>query len=239
MKIIISPSKGYKLNNYISKELDTSLPKYISNADYINEELARLSREEIRDYYKIKNDNLVDTIYNLIRDYSGNDSTNNSHALNYYNGVCYKEILRSDDLDAYYNKYLKILSAKYGILSPGDIIKPYRLDFTVCKEINYFRYYKEIIYNELANEDFVINLASNEFSKLLNNKNLVTITFKQNKNGLHKKISSYCKKARGTYLSFLAINDICTRDKLTEFNLDGYSLYEENDKEIIFIKDID
>ncbi len=239
MKIIISPSKGYKLNETRSINLETSIPKYEDTANYINDELSQLTKEEIKRYYKLNSDDLVDKVYDLINDYSYDVNANKYQALNYYSGVCFKEIIRNDLLDTYYNKYLKILSAKYGILSPGDLIMPYRLDFTVSKEINYFSYYKNITNNDLSNEDFVINLASEEFSKLLNSNNFVTITFMQKNKGKVKKISSYCKKARGIYLSYLACNNITNKKQLKDFNLEGYKFVEEHSNEIIFLKDLD
>ncbi len=235
MKIIISPSKGSRLNTCVSSNLDISTPRYISNADYINNMLSNLSKEKIKEYFKLKNDDIVDKEYDNILRYH-NDNEVLYQALNYYNGICFKEIERSDELDTYYNKYLRILSAKYGVLRAGDLIKPYRLDFTVNREINYFKYYKEIIHNDLIEEDFVINLASDEFSRLLNRDNFVTIVFKQSKDGKVKQISSYCKKARGQYLSYLAFNNVMQRHQLKNFNSDGYKLVDAKDNEIIFLK---
>ncbi len=235
MKIIISPSKGYRLNESVSDNLDINTPRYILNADYINNMLSNLSKEQIKEYFKLKNDDIVDKEYdNIIRYHNEDEAV--YQALNYYNGICFKEIKRSDELDTYYNEYLRILSAKYGILCSGDLIKPYRLDFTVNREINYFKYYKDIIHNDLIEEDFVINLASDEFSKLLNRDNFVTIVFKQSKDGKVKQISSYCKKARGQYLSYLALNSVLKKSQLKNFNSDGYKLVEEKDNEIIFLK---
>ncbi len=237
MKILISPSKGYKLDKLVSNNLDANIPVYISNAEYISKELSKLTKNEIKKYYKLKSDDLVNKVYNTICEYAL--KANQYQALNYYNGVCFKEIERSDTHDTYYNKYLKILSAKYGILSPGDLIAPYRLDFTVAKEINYFNYYMNIVHNNLANEDFVINLASEEFSRLLNGDNFVTITFLQKRNNEIKKISNYCKKARGTYLTYLASNKITNKDQLKDFDVDGYKLVEVKSNEVIFLKELD
>ncbi len=64
---------------------------------------------------------------------------------------------------------LRILSAFYGVLRPGDAIKPYRLEFQCGFQPggkSLYHFWGDSIYRGLfRNGDTVINLASREYSK--------------------------------------------------------------------------
>ena len=91
----------------------------------------------------------------------------------------------------------------------------------------------------------VVNLASAEYFKVINQKKLqgeiVTIVFRQKKNGLSKTIPIYSKKARGLMTHFAITGQIQRAEDLKSFDLGGYSyLREESAEEIwVFEKEID
>ena len=85
---------------------------------------------------------------------------------------------------------------------------------------DYNAYFKE--------EDVVINLASQEFSSLLDKKslNIIDFEFYKDLDGQLKKHSTTDKKARGLMVRYMALNKIDKLDDLKQFNLDGFS-YDE------------
>ena len=98
----------------------------------------------------------------------------------------------------------------------------------------------EYISNILVNDEILLNLASSEFSKLVDNKKtpMINIDFKEEKDGIFKSISTYSKKARGKFLNYLIKNQIDKLEDIKKIELDGYSLNEElsDEKNFIFTR---
>ena len=87
-----------------------------------------------------------------------------------YDGMCYKNIKREefDDCDLeYIREHLIIISALYGVLKPFDLINPYRFDFIIKTKMgNLYNFWKDDIAKIILKDtDFIVNLASEEFSK--------------------------------------------------------------------------
>jgi uncharacterized protein len=72
----------------------------------------------------------------------------------------------------------------------------------------------------------LVNLASNEYFKVIDKKKLdaeiVTPIFKEMKNGEYKVISIFAKKARGLMTRFILENEIDDPTDLQAFDMDGY-----------------
>ena len=206
--------------------------------------LKQKSIEEIESIMKLKADLLAKT-YKDIQNY---DKLKYIPTVSMYYGVSFKEL----ELEAYSEeslKYLKdklfILSALYGLLQAFDLVKKYRLDMTMSivdkglynfwkKEIN------EYISSSLTKDEVLLNLASGEFSKLIDTKkiNMINIDFKEEKDGTYKSVSTYSKKARGKFLNYLVKNQIDSLEEIEKINLDGYSLNKNlsNSKNLIFTR---
>ena len=88
----------------------------------------------------------------------------------------------------------------------------------------------------------MINLASNEYSKVLKFKDLgitvITPVFKDFKNGNLKVISFFAKKARGKMCRYIIKNKITSPDKLYDFNEEGYAFNSNlsSDPEFVFVR---
>jgi cytoplasmic iron level regulating protein YaaA (DUF328/UPF0246 family) len=69
--------------------------------------------------------------------------------------------------------------------------------------------------------------------------NVVSPVFKDYKNGKHKIISFYAKKARGLMARWIIENNIKDFEKLSKFNIDGYyfSKSESTTTEPVFLRD--
>jgi hypothetical protein len=130
---------------------------------------------------------------------------------------------------------LRILSGQYGLLKPLDLIQPYRLEMGTKLKIgrreNLYQFWDTKISDqlniELAENESLVNLASNEYFKVINKKVLkspvVTPVFKDYKEGKLKIISFFAKKARGLMVRYIIDNNIETVEALKGFNYDGYA----------------
>ena len=87
-------------------------------------------------------------------------------------------------------------------------------------------------------DELVINLASNEYSKAVKPKNVITVDFKETKNGELKIIGIFAKKARGLMSRYIIQNKITKPEDIKGFNVDGYEFREDlsNEKHYIFAR---
>ena len=150
-------------------------------------------------------------------------------------------------------KHLRILSGLYGILRPMDVIKPYRLEMgtklQTSKGKNLYEFWgnsvQENVISDLVSQksDLLINLASKEYFSVLGKMpdyiNVVSPVFKDFKNGKHKIISFYAKRARGLMAKWIIENNIKDFEKLSKFNLDGsyFSKKDSSATEPVFLRD--
>ena len=164
-----------------------------------------------------------------------------------YDGMCYKNIKREefDEFDLEYIKeHLIIISALYGVLKPFDLINPYRLDFIMKTKIgNLYNFWKDdIAKNILKDTDFVVNLASDEFSKTvkkyISEKQILDFEFYEKVDEKLKKHSTISKKARGMMLNFMTKNKIENIEDIKKFDKEGYVFVEKMSLEnkFVFVK---
>lgn len=133
----------------------------------------------------------------------------------------------------YLQNTLRILSGQYGLLKPLDLIQPYRLEMgtklKVKQHQNLYQFWgnkiTKALNNELQNE-VLINLASNEYFKSIDTKNInseiITPIFKDYKNGKLKTIAIYAKKARGLMMRYMIDGEITNSESLKHFDKEGY-----------------
>ena len=87
-----------------------------------------------------------------------------------------------------------------------------------------------------------MNLASNEYFKVLQAKNLkvpvITPVFKDYKNGEYKIIMTFAKLARGLMVRYIVDHKVTTLEGIKGFNYNGYR-FDENlstDTELVFTR---
>lgn len=203
-----------------------------------------LSKEKISQIFNIKGKLLEETITNYKTDFSDKPI---KEAIKSYTGVVFEQLnlnLYNSSQIKYMNDNLRILSAMYGVLSPNDLIYPYRLDMTIkLPKINLYKYWQKIVDNYFISEKVIINLASNEFSKMLKNYpgRMINIEFYEASDEKGLKVVSYnAKKCRGKMLNFLIENQIEEIDLIKEFSFENY-IYSKNlskPDNLIFIRQI-
>lgn len=175
-----------------------------------------------------------------------------------FKGEAYKGLNASDfSLEdfKYADKTLRILSGLYGSIRPLNKIKPYRLEMGTKLKNNYgkdlYEFWGEKITSsiiesieESPGENILLNLASKEYSSVLNmdkiNKyhRVININFLDYKNGKYKMISMYAKRARGLMVRYIIQNKISTIEEIKKFGFEGY-IYNEimsKENEIVFTR---
>lgn len=245
MKLFFSPSKGMKYKAFQNLKQFQSTSQNENLKIKTNELVGALkvfSKDDLSKIFKIKG-SLLEETYNQYQFYYEQEER---EAISLYDGVSFKQI----DLESFSNSefdYIKnnvlIFSALYGINFGSNLIRPYRLDMTnKILEISPYSFWNEVIENFLLtykNEIF-INIASKEFSKILNRKifNVIDIEFRQIVDEKVKNISTEAKKARGAMLNYLIEIKGNNISQIKSFNRLGYQFSEEDstENEFIFLK---
>lgn len=238
MKIIFAPSKEMNLINGEEKSVIFS-----KNTEAIISVIKSLDDAELKKLYKVSDRVLLE-----IKSYIENlDKKIAYKALDLYKGMAYKNLNvtnLSKEALTYLNDHLLILSAFYGPINPNTYIKPYRLDFNTAikvEEKTLKNLWKEDYNKKFKEGEIILNLASNEFSSLIDRKNFIFYDFEfyENKDGKLKSHSTISKKARGLMLRYLACNRVIDIEIIKNFDLDSYKYREDLSEEfkIVFVKE--
>ena len=247
MKIIISPSKTKKINNLpvelknISIEENDFYPEilYPKITNKIIERIKMFSVEEIEKKFKLKKDKAE----KLLEFYQNYENEKSGNALASYTGVAYKSIgIDTFDIEdfKYLESHLVILSALYGILTPYTNIKEYRLDMTnsIFENKSLYEVWKTSVNEYFEKEEIILNLASKEYSKLINPDKLIDFEFWEDSNGKLKQVSTNSKKMRGFTLNYIVKNKISDVKKLRNITLNGYVFDEDmsDERKFVYVK---
>lgn len=237
MKIIFSPSKEMAFNRPIEEKTE-----FNEKTKIIIDELKKLKEEEIRKIYKIS-DKVAKEVLMYIEDF---EKCETYRAIEMYNGLAFRSFdvtsLKEDERK-YMDEHLKILSAFYGPLCPEELVRPYRLDFNTKLKVNgesLKNFWKEEYNNTFDSGEVILNLASNEFSRLLDRSKFKIYEFEffEKKDGKLKSHSTISKKARGKMLNYICKNKVTDYEKIKFFNLDEFKFDEDlsEEEKFVFIK---
>ncbi len=249
MKIFISPAKKINEEKILYDNTKSSKFYFQKEVDYLINELKEYSVSEIK-----KLMNLSDNLSHLNFDRFQNWNLKSDKvcpSIYMFQGDVYKGLkatsFNNDQLD-FAQQNLRIISGLYGLLKPLDLIYPYRLEMgtkmITNKGKNLYEFWgnklRDFLTDEISNDEIIINLASNEYSKSLNLKTIsnkvITPVFKDFKNGRLKVISFFAKRARGEMANFIIINKITNCNDLKLFNYEGYKYSESSNNEIVFTR---
>ena len=253
MKIIISPAKSLNFE----KDLPTSnfsFPVFLDDSKIINENLKKKNPSQLKELMKIS-DKIAELNWRRNVEFNTPFINSNSRpSLFTFDGDVYNGIDAFSLDDSKINKAqssLRILSGLYGILKPLDLMQAYRLEMGTKIKIkeskNLYEFWKkkvtDFLNEELSENEIFVNLASNEYSSVIDKKSLkVKMTspiFKDFKNGKLKIISFYAKKARGLMTRYILDNDINSVNDLKGFDYAGYCYNEQeslNSNELVFVR---
>lgn len=247
MKIIISPAK--KLNENKVLLSNTSKVIFEKEANILIKQLQSYSVVDLKKIMKIS-DNLSKLNYDRFQNFDLN-SEDSAPAVLLFKGDVYKGLQAdnfSEDTLKYAQKKLRILSGLYGILKPLDRIYPYRLEMGTSlvneRGSDLYSFWgdrvKNSLLSEMGKDECLINLASNEYSKVLSLKSfdrkVITPVFKDFKNGKLKVISFFAKRARGEMANFILSNRIVQVSDLKNFEYEGYRYSDEINNQLLFTR---
>ena len=253
MKIVVSPAKSLDFESTLPTTKATQ-PIFLEQAEILNNKLERKSKKAIGELMHIS-DKLAQLNYQRYKDFSTPFTTKNARPAVYaFSGDVYQGLdaytLPEDKIDRLHNT-LRILSGMYGVLRPLDLIQPYRLEMgttlTVNRKKNLYDFWAnqvtQSINDELEDGELFLNLASQEYFKVVQPKKLkvpvISPVFKDFKNGKLKIISFFAKKARGSMARYVIDTNAKTKEDVQGFNYDGYAFsneYTENENEPVFIR---
>ena len=245
MKIIVSPAKKMKPDEYI--DVDMTVPVFVDRAKAIIDYMKSLSFDELKTIWKCNN-SVGQEAHDMIM---GVNFENVMPAIYAYDGIAFKYIAPSvfeNKECEYIQNNLRILSGVYGILKPFDGVVRYRLEMQAKMSFfgskNLYDYWSDDIYKELTqNDDIIINLASKEYSKCVEsyldeNKTFVTCIFGELCDDKISQKGVYAKMARGEMVRYLAVNDVNDIEGMKNFNGLGYEFSDKHsdDKTFVFLK---
>ncbi len=156
----------------------------------------------------------------------------------------------NETAQTYLNQNLFILSGLYGILKPSDKVMLYRLEMGSKLDVNgsknLYGFWQEtltdFVNSKLKKNEVLLNLASNEYAKALNDKKLkspkIDVEFLDFKNGELKPIMVFFKQARGMMARYCAENEVSTLDEVKLFNENNYAFDEKlsTETKLVFVR---
>ena len=237
MKILLSPAKKLDFNKQ-GQQIKESTPFFLHKSEELIKVLKKKNEKQIGEMMKLS-EALSSLNYERFQNF-GSDKNPHKEAAFVFNGEVYAGLNAEGFTEkelTFATNSLRILSGLYGILKPGDIIQPYRLEMGTKLKFknnkNLYDFWGDEIANFLNKEEqeLIINLASNEYNKVAKLKtldaNIITPNFKEFKNGSYKTIMVYAKKARGMMARWIIQNEVNKIDILKSFNQDKYCFNEE------------
>lgn len=255
MLIIISPAKTFKvleadyIKNYEPLEMAMQTDQLVEILKgYEIDELCQLMKmsEELGKVNKARYEQFNGT------------SALGYEAIRLFHGEAYKgidiETLDAGSID-FLEEHLIILSGLYGMIRPRDYIQPYRLEMgtklVTPEGKNLYEFWKEHLTKKVIErlgqskgDKVLLNLASDEYSKVLQLKKIeksypvITISFKEAKDGQYRVVGMYAKKARGKMVRFLSEQKMSTVEEIKGFKEDGYQFNEalSDEKHFVFTR---
>ena len=234
MITLLSPSKklNFKYQDAVSAFTQCD---FIESAQELVNQAKNLTSKDLKDLMKIS-DSLADLNKERFNNWSlPFNQENSKQAILAFDGGVYSGLeahtFNQKDLD-FAQDHLRILSGLYGVLKPLDLIQPYRLEMGSNlkndKGHNLYQYWSDIVSNNLnldlekSKYNKIINLASVEYSKVINTKiisaDIINPQFLEEKNNTLKNVSFFSKKARGSMARFILKNKILNHSEIKDFN---------------------
>ena len=252
MKLVLSPAKSLDFESELPIQEHTEA-QFLKQSERLNKLLKKKSAKSLSKLMSIS-DALGQLNYDRNQAWELPFTLENSRPAVYaFDGDVYKGLdaytIPKDKIEKLQNT-VRILSGLYGLLKPTDLIQPYRLEMgtkmPVGTKKNLYEFWKKDITKalneELEDDELFLNLASNEYFKAVDKKDLkvpvITANFKDFKNGEYKIISFFAKEARGLMARYVIDTNANTIDDLKGFNYEGYNFSEPMSKEndLVFIR---
>ncbi len=243
MIITLSPSKGQDFETPTPSDIYT-IPDQLKESQLLINEAKKLNSEDVRELMDVS-ENISNLNVQRFKDWKRDFNTQNAKAALFafkgdvYSGI-QKDKYNDEDL-SYAQNHLRILSGLYGALRPMDLIQPYRLEMKTRlknpRGDNLYQFWGDKITQQLneslerQSEKVLVNLASNEYFKSVKPKvldgRILSVNFKETKDGKTRVIAIFAKKARGMMADFILRNRIEHIEDIKDFGAEGYKFNQK------------
>lgn len=256
MIFITSPAKTQDFTSSINPKVKPTKPEFITEADILANKISTLGKNDLRKLLSVS-EKLTDLNYERFKNWGNAESR---PAIHVYKGDIYRQFEINDfnkKESKYLQDHLRIITGMYGILKAYDLIKPYRLEMKTSlrnlksiKQNDLYEMWSEKVTESINKElmqlpedkRYIINLASNEYSKVINKEKLqgefIDIKFIHDKKGAKQPIGIYAKQARGLFIKFVAEKNVLEKEQLKNFDYDGYKVVNISKSELVFEKKV-
>jgi cytoplasmic iron level regulating protein YaaA (DUF328/UPF0246 family) len=246
MLIVVSPAKTLDFDTPAVTKT-ASQPAFLQDSQQLIESLQALDPGDISSLMGISS-KLGELNHDRFADWHTPFTKKNAkQALLAFKGDVYTglaaETFSTDDFK-FAQQHLRILSGLYGVLRPLDLMQAYRLEmgtkYANQRGKNLYEFWGNSITDNLNKQlktlktDTLLNLASNEYFKAVNKKQLnaeiIAPAFKDLAKGQYKIISFYAKKARGLMAAWVIQQGITNPKDIKKFRVAGYRYNAELSK---------
>jgi uncharacterized protein len=238
MQLIISPAKTQHFNGRDFAHF--SQPSCLNQAEQLNYRLQRLDNIALAGLLKTSTALTAATRQRIETFTTPFSLANARQVLFTFQGQAFKAITAdrySGEELFHAQNHLFILSGLYGILRPLDLIQPYRLEMATPLNIgdsdNLYQFWRErvtsLLHQALGENGVCVNLASVEYSRVIDRHKLaqvVTISFKQEEQGILRSVAIHAKRARGLMVHYMISRRLTRAEQLQNFDLEGYTFKE-------------
>jgi cytoplasmic iron level regulating protein YaaA (DUF328/UPF0246 family) len=242
MKIILSPSKTQ--TTPLTLTHPNKLPVKPELTQRLFQMMTNMSKPMMAKQMKIQGD-LLDNTYQFYQQFDSSHPMH--HAIDVYQGVVFQELkkeLYHEKQYQYMLGHIVILSAMYSVVEPDTGIWPYRLDLTVKPNgLDLYDYWQDTVDQYFAQENVIVNLASEEFHKWVKAYEHKTIHIHFGVRQAHDKlrvISYHAKKCRGMMAHLMITHQISANQiqQIKEFVIEGHQFDEQrsNENHYYFVK---
>jgi uncharacterized protein len=244
--VLLSPAKSLNLSSSIDCTIST-IPIFQEKIEPISKVLKKLSVKQIEKKFDLSN-KLAVLNHERFQNLGNVENIKTARqAIFTFDGEVYT------GLDAYTidkkkfeftQNTVRMLSGLYGVIRPFDLIEPYRLemgsDIAIGRKKNLYQYWSDDVtalltmghetvgHGTMRHASLpILNLASNEYSKVVDRKKLsqpiLDVDFLDEEKGVFKNISFFSKKARGLMARYIIDHTIQDFENIKSFDIADYS----------------
>ena len=200
MKIVLSPSKTKTITHAASNSGGNHAVRDGQFQPHITQEIIKhvrsLDVRALGKALKLKDDK-AQALFDFYQTF---ESQPVGMACESYDGIAFKYLdwqNLSDEAKAFGESHLVVMSALYGVVEPTMGVRDYRLDMVDKVGINLYDIWRETVDAYFHKEDWILNLASKEYAKMVNHLKVVTIEFWELRGDVFKQMSTSSKMSRG------------------------------------------
>ena len=239
MLFLLSPAKSLDYDTPIMCK-EHSLPSFAAQSAELITVLQKLSAQQVAELMDLSEALAALNVQRYAAWVPKFTAKNSRQAVLAFDGDVYGGLnarsLSEADLQ-WAQQHLCILSGLYGVLRPLDRMQPYRLEMgttlATTKGANLYKFWgaqiAQCLNQRLAADKspVIVNLASQEYFKAVDLKTLkgrvLECVFEDYKNGKHKVISFFAKRARGLMVRYAVTQRLTLPQQLQGFDLEGYA----------------